>query len=317
MLDGSPWPRVSVVVPSLNMGRYIEETIRSVLLQGYPDVELIVIDGASADDSVDVIKKYERWISNWVSEPDRSHGHAINKGFERASGTIMAWMGADDAYLQDAFGPAVETLAGDPEAGFVYGICESVDVDGRFIRHKTAGDFDLKRLVGEVYFWQPSVFLRRGPLLAAGPLDENLMLAIDWDLWLKLATVTHGVYLPRPMAIQRAWPGTKTSVFARSSSQEKRLILRRFGEGHDLPRGVRRAIRSAIAVTYWKEGEMLAAEGRRLAGYWMMARAFSRSPFGTRNCTQGWLWMLLPQGLRKALLPTARRVLRRSSSPGA
>src|SRR5262245_11264512 len=101
MPDGSEWPRISIVTPSYNQGAFLEETLRSVLLQGYPNLEYVVIDGGSRDCSVDVIKKYERWIRYWVSEPDRGQSHAINKGFEKTNGDILAYINSDDAYLPD------------------------------------------------------------------------------------------------------------------------------------------------------------------------------------------------------------------------
>ncbi len=102
--DGSPWPRISIVTPSYNQGQFIEETIRSVLLQGYPDLEYIVIDGGSTDQSVEIIRKYERWLTYWVSEKDRGQAHAINKGFTKASGSIGAYLNSDDWYTEGAFG---------------------------------------------------------------------------------------------------------------------------------------------------------------------------------------------------------------------
>jgi len=100
--DGSPWPRISIVTPSYNQGRFIEETIRSVLLQGYPDLEYIIIDGASTDQSAEIIQKYEPWLTYWVSEKDRGQAHAINKGFAKATGDIGAYLNSDDMYLVNA-----------------------------------------------------------------------------------------------------------------------------------------------------------------------------------------------------------------------
>jgi glycosyltransferase involved in cell wall biosynthesis len=107
--DGSAWPRVSIVTPSYNQGQFIEETIRSVLLQGYPDIEYFVIDGASSDQSVEVIRKYGRWLTYWTSEKDRGQAHAINKGFARATGQIGAYLNSDDYYCPTAFNYAAES----------------------------------------------------------------------------------------------------------------------------------------------------------------------------------------------------------------
>ncbi len=104
MLDGSEWPRISIVTPSYNQGQFIEETIRSVVLQGYPNLEYIIIDGGSTDNSVEIIKKYETWLSYWISEKDQGQSDAINKGFNRASGKICAYINSDDIYLPNTLG---------------------------------------------------------------------------------------------------------------------------------------------------------------------------------------------------------------------
>ena len=101
-INNSRWPRISIVTPSYNQGQFIEETIRSVLLQGYPNLEYFVIDGGSTDNSVEIIKKYERWLTYWVSEPDKGQANAINKGLERATGEIAAYLNSDDLYLSGA-----------------------------------------------------------------------------------------------------------------------------------------------------------------------------------------------------------------------
>ncbi len=119
MPDGSPWPSVSIVTPSLNQRQFIEETIRSVLLQGYPDLEYIIIDGGSTDGSLEIIKKYEPWLAYRVSERDRGQSHAINKGWQRARGEILAWLNSDDTYNPGAIRCAVEALRANPGVAMV------------------------------------------------------------------------------------------------------------------------------------------------------------------------------------------------------
>ena len=100
--DGTPWPRISIVTPSYNQGQYIEETLRGVLLQGYPNLEYIVMDGGSTDGTVDILRKYAPWLAHWTSEPDRGQAHAINKGMASATGAIGAYLNSDDYYLPGA-----------------------------------------------------------------------------------------------------------------------------------------------------------------------------------------------------------------------
>jgi len=113
------WPRLTIVTPSFNQSEFIEETIVSVLDQDYPDLEYIIVDGGSTDRSVELIEKYERWLTYWVSEPDRGQAHAINKGFERATGQIAAYINSDDAYLPGAFATVAQTFARNPRADWL------------------------------------------------------------------------------------------------------------------------------------------------------------------------------------------------------
>ena len=121
MPNGSPWPKISIITPSYNQGMYIEETIRSVLLQGYPNLEYIIIDGGSTDNSVEIIKKYEKWISFWVSEPDEGQTNALNKGFNKSTGEIVAWLNSDDYYLINTFNKLIKFINENPSAFIYYG----------------------------------------------------------------------------------------------------------------------------------------------------------------------------------------------------
>ncbi len=127
MPDESPWPKITVVTPSYNQGQFLEETIRSVLLQGYPDLEYIVIDGGSSDNSVAIIKKYERWLTYWESQPDRGQCHAVNKGWAKAKPGIWAWLNSDDTYFPGTLPKAALALKKHPAVKLVYATVSHTD----------------------------------------------------------------------------------------------------------------------------------------------------------------------------------------------
>src|SRR5438105_6022991 len=124
----NPWPKISIVTPSYNQGQFIEETIRSVLLQGYPDLEYIIIDGGSQDESVEIIKKYEPWLTYWVSEQDRGQSHAINKGFDRSTGLILGWLNSDDVLLPNALATVAVAMPRPEEPVVIAGKAQARDV---------------------------------------------------------------------------------------------------------------------------------------------------------------------------------------------
>jgi glycosyltransferase involved in cell wall biosynthesis len=121
--SGSAWPKISVVTPSLNQGEFIEETIRSVLLQGYPDIEYIIIDGGSTDKSAEIIEKYSPWLHYWVSEPDTGQSNALNKGFKQATGELYAYINSDDFYEPNAFGTAAVAFMIPEKPSLLVGDC--------------------------------------------------------------------------------------------------------------------------------------------------------------------------------------------------
>jgi glycosyltransferase involved in cell wall biosynthesis len=126
-------PKVSIITPSYNQGRFLESTIRSVIGQDYPNIEYIIVDGGSKDESVEVIKKYSDRLAWWVSEKDKGHADALNKGFAHASGEILAWLNSDDTYHPGAVSQAVEILKAHPEVGMVYANANLIDEEGRVV----------------------------------------------------------------------------------------------------------------------------------------------------------------------------------------
>jgi len=231
MPDGRLWPRVTIVTPSYNQGEFIEEAIRSVLLQGYPNLEYIIIDGGSTDRTVDIIRRYEDHLTYWVSEPDQGQSDAINKGWKKSSGEILAWINADDTYCPGAIAAVGGTFLEKNDVVLVSGAANTTDVSGETIlftkRPPDINPYEMLRRSGGVPT-QPSVFLRRRVVDEIGFLNTELHYVMDWEFWIRL-----GLYY-RPEQFQktnkvlsnnRQWPETKTNKGWREICQENRLVL--------------------------------------------------------------------------------------------
>jgi glycosyltransferase involved in cell wall biosynthesis len=204
-------PLVSVVTPSYNQARYLEETILSVLTQDYADLEYLVVDGGSTDGSLEIIQRYADRLAWWVSEPDRGQTEAINKGFAHAGGSILAWLNSDDAYLPGAVSAAVEYLCAHPEAGMVYGDANLIDEHGRMIGKFPARQTDYTKLKrGYVHIPQQAAFFRADLWRQVGPLDPSFYFAMDYDLWVRLARLAPLHYNPALWANFRLHGGAKS-----------------------------------------------------------------------------------------------------------
>jgi glycosyltransferase involved in cell wall biosynthesis len=226
----STQPLVSIVTPSYNQADYLEETIQSVLGQTYSNVEYIVIDGASSDDSVDIIRKYEDHLAYWVSEKDRGQTDAINKGFARATGQVLAWLNSDDTYLPNAITEAVAFMAANPQIGLVYGDTNFIDTTGRVIGKFNAQQTSYRRLRrGGVYIPQQSAFWRANLWQQVGPLDPAFYFAMDYDLWVRLARVAEISYLPQAWANFRLHADAKTIAADERCWPEMLKVHRRDG----------------------------------------------------------------------------------------
>jgi len=229
MPDGSPWPRVSIVTPSYNQAQFIEETIRSVLLQGYPDLEYIIIDGGSTDGSVEIIRKYEPWLAYWVSEPDRGQSHAINKGFARATGEICAWLNSDDVYVPGAVSKAAYFLSQYPECALVYGDCDCIDQQSNCLSRMRAMPFDLQQQLLGNLIPQPTAFLRAAMLQSLGALDESLHYVMDYELWLRIGSQWPVAHMPDTVLARFRLSGAnKTVANPERFGQEMLLVFDRF-----------------------------------------------------------------------------------------
>lgn len=179
------FPKISIVTPSFNQGEFIEETILSVLNQNYPNLEYFIVDGGSTDNSVEIIKKYEKKLTWWVSENDKGHADALNKGFSRASGDIMAWINSDDKYYPWTFKTVAEVFQSENNIQWLQGKQSKFDSKGRLVSawecHKNIFDFmsgNYAWIQQESVFWTKELWRKSG-----GYIDENYKFMVDGELW--------------------------------------------------------------------------------------------------------------------------------------
>jgi glycosyltransferase involved in cell wall biosynthesis len=186
----SDLPLVSIITPSYNQGQFLEATILSVFNQDYPCIEYMVVDGASIDDSVEVIRRYADRLAYWVSEPDRGQSHAINKGLTRAKGSILGWLNSDDVLLPGAIHRVVETFTSHDDVDVVYGRLNRIDQYGKVVPTPTLPkdkvEFDRHTALMECMVNQPGCFWRRSIMDKVGLLNESLHYGLDYEYWTRM-----------------------------------------------------------------------------------------------------------------------------------
>jgi glycosyltransferase involved in cell wall biosynthesis len=224
---GIPWPRISIVTPSYQQGAFIEECMRSVLLQGYPNLEYLVMDGASRDGSPEIIARYAGRLAHWQSSADSGQGDAINRGFERASGEILGWLNSDDLLLPGALiAVARAFLRGKPD--IVYGDALNAFEDDRTLQYWQG-------------YWVTPSFLQFGGIISSHavfwrrsahvPLWSELNCNVDGELWQRLVPGRRLKYLPQPLGVYRTHGDTKSSSaqWAEKWRRDDEMIWARHG----------------------------------------------------------------------------------------
>ncbi len=224
-------PRITVVTPSFNQGKYIQRTIESVLGQGYPNLDYVVMDGGSTDETIDILKRYEGKL-RWISEKDKGQSDAINKGFRMATGDIVAWLNSDDMYLPGSLEIIGEYFAAHPETMMVYGegyiLDEYDNIKSRF--PFTEPKFDLWKLIyfGD-YILQQTTFYRKQIFESISVLDEGMRYVMDWDLFIRIGKRFRIDYLPEYLGSIREHGEAKTTVGGTERFREIRELIRKHG----------------------------------------------------------------------------------------
>lgn len=246
-------PLVSIIVPSFNQGRFIRETLSSILEQDYRPIEVLVLDGGSTDETVAVLESFAAAPElNWRSEPDKGVTDAVNKGLKRACGQIIAIQSSDDLYLPGAISAAVEFLTAREEVMLAYGDVELIDEHSAMIGSDRLGPFDLTHYLGRfTYIPQPSAFFRAEMIQAVGGWRQEVSYAADADFWLRIAVRYKVARIDRLMARYRYHPEQRDTQKARISRDWEKTI-RDLLAAHSLDRATRRFARMGIYLARYR-----------------------------------------------------------------
>ena len=225
----SSWPKISIVTPSYNQGQFLERTILSVLNQNYPNLEYIIIDGGSTDGSVEIIKKYEKYLAYWVSEKDDGQTHAINKGFQKSTGEILAYINSDDTYNPGAFLKISEAVNKNPKADLVFGNVIYTDAYDNKLGECRFVKFDFTTLIYEGgNLHQPGAFWTRKIYDKVNGFNSNYIFCMDFDFFCRVAEKGNMVHARDFLANFRIHENAKSSTIDSIGRTEHEEIARRY-----------------------------------------------------------------------------------------
>lgn len=270
--------KISIITPSFNQADYLEQTIRSVLDQDYPALEYLIADGASTDGSLALIKKYSERLAWWASEIDAGQADAINKGFSRATGEIIAWLNSDDYYLPETLATVAKLFAENPNAGIIYGDVLSVDGAGNPINVQRFAQYSVEDLMQFKIISQPGVFMRRSVLEQAGYLDQNYHFLLDHQLWLRMAQLAQMVYVPQTLAVARYHDDAKNIAHAEKFGAEAFKILEWMNTQPMLRSLLKKNRTKVLAGAHHLDAFYLVEAGKMRQGLAAYARAFFNHP---------------------------------------
>jgi len=270
-LEDSRLPKISIVTPSFNQASFLEETIRSVLLQGYPNLEYIIIDGGSTDNSLDVIRKYEKWISYWTSERDKGQADAIQKGFNRVTGKLSAYLNSDDIYMTGTLQRVAQCFMSPEKPDVVYGNLYRIDAESRVTEEHRNTPFSHQGfLYGGFFLHQPSTFWKTELVRSVGGFNPEFRFDMDNDLFVRMTLASARFSFVRAfLAGFRVHPSSKTSTILNVSLEENERIRQRYLKfPFRSARGRLMRNSAKLERLYWYtvQGDLV----------WLAARAFSK-----------------------------------------
>jgi glycosyltransferase involved in cell wall biosynthesis len=240
-LNQTNWPKVSIVTPSFNQGNFIEETIRSVLLQDYPNVEYIIIDGGSTDNTIEIVKKYEPFLNFWVSEPDGGQADAINKGFKKATGYYLGWLNSDDILYPNAIKQVVKAFRLNPEAELIYGDIEQGLSLSRSVTQLKGEEINFSEMLStmRVPIPQQGSLWKRSVVERVGGLDPRWQVVLDREFYTRVAEKCNIFYIHELLGFFRNHEKSKSVLEVARWLVELPLMYREFFERSDLSKEIR------------------------------------------------------------------------------
>lgn len=243
-------PKISVVTPSYNQGKFLEQTILSVLNQNYPNLEYIIMDGGSSDNSVEIIKKYSDKLTYWQSKPDGGQSAAINEGFRHATGEIYAWLNSDDQFAECALKAVGEYFFNHPQCQWISGISQMKDIKGKIVETIVPKKLDFICLSDwrNNIIYQPATFWRSELWNKVVGIDEKLNCSMDFDLWLKFAKISEGHIISKLLATALQHIDMKTKRVAYESWIETALVLCQHGEFEKAKKLLSRPVKRAFEM---------------------------------------------------------------------
>jgi len=223
------YPKISIVTPSYNQAKFLERTILSVLNQNYPNLEYIIIDGGSTDGSVDIIKKYEKYLAYWISEKDRGQADAINKGFQKSTGEILAWLNSDDTYLPETFYKVAKSFKRNLEADLIFGNMYFINKSDLVIGELRLTKLNIDNFLYEgISIPQPATFWKKNIFNKVGKIQVKYQYCMDFDFFVRIAEIGKLMYIKEYLANFRIHINSKTSTNLDMWSIEHEEIVKRY-----------------------------------------------------------------------------------------